>query len=246
MPFHISQPSHQSLYIEITFDQQKISNGTGFLARSTSGKCFLLTNRHIVTGRHQETGKPMSSTGAIPNTLFVWHNQAGQLGIFTRIRVPLYKDDVPLWIEHPGYQGQVDCVALTVEITDDIDVYPYSIDKNTHLNIEPSQRICVIGFPFGERTGASFAIWATGFIASEPEINHNGKPIFLIDCRSRKGQSGSPVITYQDIDKKDSAEDKKAIQLLGIYSGRINEDSDLGIVWKSYVLVELIEYASTL
>ena len=34
--------------------------------------------------------------------------------------------------------------------------------------------------------------------------------------------------------------------LLGIYSGRINELSDLGIVWKTYAIVELLVYANAL
>jgi hypothetical protein len=30
-------------------------------------------------------------------------------------------------------------------------------------------------------------------------------------------------------------------QFLGVYSGRINDQSDLGIVWKSSALVEIVE-----
>jgi hypothetical protein len=46
------------------------------------------------------------------------------------------------------------------------------------------------GFPFGLAGAGSLAIWATGFIATEPEIDYNNQPTFLIDCLARPGQSG--------------------------------------------------------
>ena len=50
----------------------------------------------------------------------------------------------------------------------------------------------VIGYPYGQ-VGGPFPIWSKGFIASEPDLDIAGLPVFLIDCRSRPGQSGSPV-----------------------------------------------------
>ena len=108
--------------------------------------------------------------------------------------------------------------------------------------------LSVVGFPFGERNGGSFAVWATGFVATEPDIDHGGKPVFLIDCRSRHGQSGSPVILHHGYHAKaaNSIGFQVSSELLGIYSGRINEQSDIGIVWKSSVIVELLQYANAL
>lgn len=37
----------------------------------------------------------------------------------------------------------------------------------------------------------------TDFMASEPDVDFGGRPVFLIDCRSRPGQSGSAVIAYR-------------------------------------------------
>jgi hypothetical protein len=45
--------------------------------------------------------------------------------------------------------------------------------------------------------GGLFALWATGFIASEPDVDINGQPVMYVDCRSRPGQSGSPVLAYR-------------------------------------------------
>jgi hypothetical protein len=89
-------------------------------------------------------------------------------------------------------------------------------------------------------------VWATGFVASEPDIDFGNLPVFLIDCRSRQGQSGSAVIAYGDggmfamEDGSTAVMPGEVIRLLGIYSGRINEQSDLGIVWKVSALQELV------
>lgn len=252
MPFQISQPSIQSLYIEMQANGNTIAIGTAFVATSASGTNFLLTNRHNVTGRHQETGKPLcEKTAAVPDSLVVWHNSSVGLGYYTKIKVLLIENEVPQWIEHPSLKETADFVALPINPCSDITLYPYNMGQFSHLCIEPSKMVSVVGFPFGERTGPNFAIWVTGFGASEPEINHGGRPVFLIDCRSRPGQSGSPVILYQNGGGLLTHENGTKVvspvtQLLGIYSGRINKDSDLGVVWKSHAISQLLSYASAI
>lgn len=252
MPFHVSQPSFQSLYIEMKANGLTIARGTAFVASLSVGTNFLLTNRHNVTGRDQETGELLCKlTGAVPDTLTVWHNAKSDLGRFIQVQVPLVAGNVPQWIEHPELGPTGDFVALPIPDRDDITVYPHQIESLIHMQVEPAQRVSVIGFPFGERTGPSFAIWATGFIASEPEIDHGGRPVFLVDCRSRKGQSGSPVIRYRGRSGTTTHENgvheiTPTSDFLGIYSGRINSESDLGIVWKAHAIAELLEHANTL
>jgi hypothetical protein len=47
--------------------------------------------------------------------------------------------------------------------------------------------VSVVGFPFGLAGGGRFAIWATGFQATEPIADFGDLPVSLIDCRSRQG-----------------------------------------------------------
>jgi hypothetical protein len=83
-------------------------------------------------------------------------------------------------------------------------------------------------------------------MASEPQVDFNDLPIFLIDCRSRQGQSGSAVLAYRSggmvamADGGSAAFDGPVWKFLGIYSGRINRESDLGIVWKASAIHELV------
>lgn len=251
MPTHVSFPSTQSLYVEMRTSGLKIGSGTAFVAASSNGMCFLVTNRHVVTGRHQETDEPLDKKhAALPDELVVWHNSSRALGEYVEITVPLHVDGNPQWIEHPVLGRAADFVAFRLSEGPEVRLLPYRTEYLLHLRTQPAQRVSVVGFPFGERTGASFAVWATGFIASEPEINHGGRPVFLIDCRTREGQSGSPVIFHHNTggtltDESEIQVTTSTSWLLGIYSGRINAESDLGIVWKTYALAELLDYACT-
>jgi hypothetical protein len=77
-------------------------------------------------------------------------------------------------------------------------------------------------------------------------IDFDALPTFLIDCRSRQGQSGSPVIAYRGGGMVALTGGSTAVfagpvyRFLGIYSGRINSESDLGVVWKASAIAELI------
>jgi hypothetical protein len=154
----------------------------------------------------------------------------------------------PLWFEHPVRGKAVDVVVLPLSLHADIAFYPYEVNALSHNIIEPGSPIWAVGFPFDQRTGESFAVWSTGFVATEPQIDHGGQPLFLIDCRTRAGQSGSPVISLEGghgafLQRGDRNINHGKIHLLGTYSGRIHKESDLGRVWKSYLLSETLIHA---
>jgi hypothetical protein len=93
--------------------------------------------------------------------------------------------------------------------------------------------------------GGCLAIWVSGAIASEPEIDFGDQPCFLIDSRTRKGQSGSPVLLYRvgsylGEDGGLRLGGGEIINLIGVYSGRLNAESDLGRVWKVQAAREIL------
>jgi hypothetical protein len=71
-------------------------------------------------------------------------------------------------------------------------------------------------------------------------------PTMLIDCRTRQGQSGSPVLAFREGGAVSMSDGTTALfggpvqRFLGIYSGRVNDESDLGIVWKASAIAELV------
>ncbi len=246
---NIAKPSVQSLLLQMRFNGQLLSTGTGFVSPSDKGP-VLITNRHNVTGRCQDNDKPMSSTGGVPNEVVIFHNDKVRLGSWIEKTEPLYSDsdnEQPRWIEHPCLGPKADFVAVPLTQLDNVELYPYDLaNPGEEIGIGPAEVVSVIGFPFGITAGGCFPVWATGFIASEPVVDFNGLPIQLIDCRSRQGQSGSPVLAYRSggmiamADGKSNAYSRPVSELIGIYSGRINAESDLGIVWKTGAILELV------
>ena len=107
----IAQPSVQSLFIQMQFNGQALATGTSFVCPSKAGP-VLLTNRHNVTGRHQETDEPLSKTGGIPNDLLILHNRKDRLGQWVGRVEPLLKGVSPLSTEHPKLGTKADFVAL--------------------------------------------------------------------------------------------------------------------------------------
>jgi V8-like Glu-specific endopeptidase len=240
---NLTKPSIQSLLVRMSVNGLPLSTGTGFVCIAKSGRPVLITNRHNVTGRNQLDGQPMSKTGGIPDTISILHNRKGALGNWDWKSQSL--DNSP-WHEHPALGAKADFVALPLTELADTELYPYEIKVPIDVMIRPAERISVVGFPFGIQAGGSLAVWATGFIASEPDINFDGLPIFLVDCRTRPGQSGSAVIFHDNgglvnfANGSMIANGEPTTRLLGVYSGRINAESDIGMVWKASAIAELL------
>ena len=247
----ISEPSVKSLFIEMQFNRQPLATGTAFVVNGKT-RPLLITNRHNVTGRNPHTNEPLSKSAGIPNQIVIIHNRKGRLGEWVpKLEPILDDDDNPLWFEHPTLKNNADFVALPLTSLDDVEIAPYDVvTTGPNFNVGPADILSVVGFPFGLQAGGSLAVWATGFMASEPDVDFNNLPVFLIDCRSRQGQSGSAVIAHRAegtammIDGKLGSFMNPVYKFLGIYSGRINSESDLGIVWKASAIKELVQSIS--
>jgi len=244
----IAKPSIQSLLIEMQFNGWRLSTGTAFVVNTPTKGPHLITNRHNVTGRHQETGVPLSKTCGVPSDIVIFYNQKAQFGQWVMRTEPLYVDGTPRWVEHPTLGAKADFVALKITDLNDVELFPYDpTNPGPAMLLGPADSVSVIGFPFGMTAGGKYGVWATGFLASEPEVDFNNLPIQLIDCRSREGQSGSPVIAYRAGGAVPTAIGQSTVfdwpveRFIGIYSGRINQESDLGIVWKAAAISQLVQ-----
>jgi hypothetical protein len=173
------------------------------------------------------------------------------------VKLPLYRENgEPYWIEHPRLGEKADIVALNLTWGGDIAKYPYYLETdldNVNLVISPAENVSVIGFPFGLSSHGKLPIWATGFMAQELSLVTPDNPVFLIDCRTRQGQSGAPVIAFRPSGYRHLKDGKvlstlsanKAWEFLGVYSGRVNAESDLGRVWHVSAIRELLNEADS-
>jgi trypsin-like peptidase len=241
--------SYHSAYIDVRARGEHLSHATGFLCLTGKGP-MLVTARHVVTGRDNETGDLLSKTGAVPDQISIRYVYPSVNGAFFDTRVEeLLDNEKPRWRHHPELGPRMDCVALPLADTGRLRLMPYDFNwglrADSQIVYGPSDPVSVVGYPFGQDAGG-FAIWATGFVASEPRVDYNDLPIMLIDCRSRPGQSGSPVILQRNsgmifLENGSMVSDgRPRFRFLGVYSGRINSQSDIGIVWKASAVRQLL------
>jgi hypothetical protein len=239
-------PSVQSLYVTASKGALDLVQGTAFVV-SEGGKDWLVTNWHVAAGRGRTDGQPMHGSGATPDTLKVWHNSSA-IGVWRLVEYRLFDDSGQArWLEHPAHGRRVDAVALPLDKRPELAFHPYFLEPSEdELFASVADDVSIIGFPFGLRTAGSMGVWSRGSIASEIGLDYADLPCFLVDSRTRRGQSGSPVVVYSSgvgghrMDSGWVIGPGPLVRLLGVYSGRINEESDLGFVWKTQALVDII------
>ncbi len=248
-----------SLHVETFYDNKedgdlhtkaKIADATAFVYYKYP-KYYLITNWHVVSGRHPQTGRALSMKAGIPNLIDVWfHSLGGGSLVWMCSTLPLrdWTTDEKLWIEHPRGKD-VDVVALPLENPHFYKLYPLEPGLfDTQLEVFPSEAVSIIGYPYGLTGTGSLPIWKTGHIASDIETDYDGKPAFLIDSTVREGMSGSPVVARK---KEFISQDKtillsleKADKFLGVFSSSITSkkyDPEIGLVWKPEVIKEIID-----
>jgi len=246
-PRNIRLPSLMSLPLIPMSRNHELAFATGFVV-AHDGAHYLITNWHVAAGRNPEDGQPTASTSEIPDQLVVLHNVAEEFGKWKHTTEDLYDDEGdPAWLEHPVHGRRVDVVAIPITQTEDVEFYPYDpANPGPAITMGPSDPISVIGFPFGITGGGAMGIWVQGTLASEPSVDWKDLPCFLIDGRTRGGQSGSPAILYRSgmyvtDDGSVVANAVPVWRFVGVYSGRIHSESDLGFIWKVQAIIEILE-----
>jgi hypothetical protein len=259
----LSEPSVQSVFLipmgrSHSIGTVDLATGTGFFVRRGRG-LYLVTNYHVASGRHPDTGQAMHRSGLVTEFLML-----------TAMR-PIAKDRIEwdtievstveagangveraLWLEHPAHGRLVDVVAIPIDdsIVSGYDIRPYDLEAwvpSMPLQLGVGGDVSIVGFPFGKPASGAFAVWTHGFLASEPLVDYEGRPRFLIDAKTREGQSGAPVIVHNpsplgvDLDGKVQQLGGAVTQLIGVYSGRVNLSEDIGFVWRAQAIVDIID-----
>ncbi len=244
---NIDPLSARSLLLELFAGDQKLGSVTGFVVQHEA-KSYLITNWHVVAGRNPDTGELLSDTGAIPNEVRIVHHASGRLGAWTIRSESLYRpDSTPRWLEHP--QGRtIDVAALPLEAVDgEVALYPLELTlAEVDLVPEVAMPVSIIGYPYGLAVAGAWPIWKTGHIASDPDLDYNGWPAFIIDATTRGGMSGSPVVVrlssgYRTRNGNQIIAGGMVTRLLGVYSGRIHGLAELGMVWRPRLVSEILQ-----
>lgn len=243
-PRMVDPLSTTSLRLDVTSLGNTLGTATGFTVEHR-GRPFLITNWHAVRGRNADTGELLNATGAIPWELRMFCH-AEPLGAYVAHVEPLYEPDgqTPRWIEHPRGQA-VDVVALPLHLAGPARIHPLDLElANTDVAVQAAMPVSIIGYPFGLATGGAWPIWKTGHIASDPDLDYAGQPVFLIDATTREGMSGSPVVRRAHGGYRTTTGDYAigidGTRFLGVYSGRIHGESEIGRVWRPFLVNEIL------
>ena len=227
-------------------------SATGFVLRDADRSPYLITNRHVVTGQNSLHKLQVHGNAPVPSALRIPMHHSQHPGTWRPVVLDLGDPDGrPPWREHPSHGPWMDVIALplgNVLEEEGLALYDYPQTRPV-ARMELGTELQVIGFPVRFdpiHDGAPLGVWTRGTIAWPPRQPWRNLPALLIDCRSRPGQSGSPVVfsasEFSSYRRADGRIGTGPVQeLIGVYSGRINDDSDVGVVWKRDAVREIVE-----
>lgn len=226
-----------------------LDQATGFLLRS-AGSLFLVTNWHVVTGRDPVTGESLGKYSSLREYLEVSFPLYLGGDLYWELRrIDLFDESSgrARWLVHPWAPpkvGGTDVVLIPMS-TPPTSILAYDLeDAIEPKSLSPGSELSVVGYPFGVASGG--ATWTRATVASEPSHGFKDDPIYLVDARSRSGQSGSPVVARRSTSGEDGRTEAQGNwALAGVYSGRVNAESDLGRVWFPVVLSEILRHQET-
>ena len=230
--------SSSSLLLELegSDNGKKISMiATGFVV-AYKGNFYLITNHHVVAPSQFK-----------PDKITIVHHSISGLGNWVKKDEPLYDPGGdPRWIEHPLGQS-VDVIALPIQLDSHrFLIYEFDLNlANTNMLAVPSMPVSIIGFLLGYTVAGGWPIWKTGHIASDVDLDYDGKPAFLIDATTRGGMSGSPVVLRSVggcmyMDGSLTMGPGVFTRFMGVYSGRLPGDSNIGLVWRPKVISDIL------
>jgi len=246
----IDQGSVTSLRLTVMSGEKEIATATGFVMEKNN-KHYLITNRHVVLLCNQDQD-PNNVGGWICAThLAILQNKEGRLGQWIRVIEDLYSGPGhdKRWLEHPTLHGAVDIVALPLTHIEDVQFYPVDPGMmNEDMSVLPGDPVAIVGFPLGLVQSGGLPIWKTGTVASDPDMDYEGKRMFAVDTTSRPGMSGSPVYAVRSGTYRSKAgtlmvplaAGSSVKRMLGVYSEQILV-AEIGGVWKAEVLKELYD-----
>ena len=264
----IDAPSLMTTTVLLLKGTQQISQGTGFFYASTTpdglpDTVFLVTNIHVLTGHPPGPSQPSDGD----RIRFVLHKDGANPKDVLAVEMPLYtKAAEPLWIvsqTHPNADVALLPLPKSVYAKAEMRVFTESHTAG-NIRIRPTSQATLLGYPYGFSDTTNFLpVWKTGHVASEPNVDFQGEPQFLVDVSAFPGMSGSPVLavangTYET--ESGAMATGRIMKLLGVFSAMrmvrpqsggdgsiFNPQGDataggslqLGYVWKAALLADL-------
>ena len=228
---------------------------TGVIVKC-AGRTFIVTNYHVLAGRHPYTDR---SGPAVPEFLRVkdrMHRAGIDLPEMVQVEHPLRDDNLnPLWFALPKEERILPVEPNGVKLAVDVAVLEVrsipqnfgflQFDRPREFHIPVMEQVGIVGYPHNLSGTEDFPMWLSGTVASDL-ANRPYRKCFFVDARTRPACSGSLVVLRTRGAKMEYAggwmdRSGNVFYAIGIYSGRITEDSDIGLVWHWNTLEQTFE-----
>jgi hypothetical protein len=226
LPVDVEPASLMTTPVFLMNGPQAIQQGTGFFFASTKADgtpdaVFLVTNYHVVTGR-----TPLSKEAGLGDRLqFLIHEDRSDLARVRHLELPLYDaQHQPLWMTSDSApDADVVLLPLPPAAYEGVSLFVFT-DAHTHgdIKMRPTSGATLLGYPYGfADTAHDLPVWKTGHIASEPSVDFDNRPVFLVDVSAFPGMSGSPVLAVANgiyENEEGQMRSGRVLKLLGIFS----------------------------
>jgi hypothetical protein len=190
----IDPVSANVLRLELRVRGNLLSTASGFIVNQ-DGRSFLISNWHVLAGRHAETGQPLAANAAIPDTVRIFHHSADGLGQWVERDEPLLEANEDIRYTEHQRGREIDVAALPLTELNGVEVHPFDLAlADVDLTPVVGMPISIVGYPLNLANGPGFPICKTGHIATDYDLDYDGRPAFLIDATTREGMSGAPVV----------------------------------------------------
>lgn len=228
-------PFRQLLYTPVRIEAKNreggTSAGTSFVFRdsaSPSGdQLFLVSNKHVVAGAEDgylyfategPDGQPISGKPFFVRIDMFWMQWHGHPDPNVDVAVMPLSHQLDL-IASSGTKAYLRPIAL-----DEV------ADPGTLQNLDVTAPVLFVGFPNGMFDEAHYLpIFRRGYVATAPDIDFDGEPVFLIDASVFPGSSGSPVFTVGD----SLLGGTPPMKLLGVVAAVYTQPTEGEILWRA-------------
>ena len=212
---------------QINQSKKRLFCANGFVYKRFD-RFFLVTALSVLTGRDIYTGNTKHLNCYVPDTLVF--NSVDKLGTKKQLHsVPLYVDNMPVWMVHPTKQRTIDIAVIPLDekLTDIEALNDFEADL-----MELTDDIFVYGYPLSfqkrEDKDESFV--------HKIKIIFEDEDRYVVDGVTRQGFYGGSVFVNQ--------KNSFVPAFLGVYSGFDKNNTSLESqisVWKKELIDEIID-----
>jgi hypothetical protein len=229
MPTPFKQLLYTAVRLETKLGDGRAGAGTSFVFRDAASPpgqdLFLVSNKHVVAGAEEA---------------YLYFTERGKDGE-PKVGEPFFVNNSMFYLQwhgHPDKDIDVSVMPLSWQLDlirrggKEPFLRPVTLDDvaspAVFENLDVTAPVMFVGFPNGMFDEKHYLpIFRRGYVATSPDRDFNGAPVFLIDASVFPGSSGSPVFTVGE----SIIGGTPALKLLGVVAEVYTQPTDGHLSW---------------